>query len=113
MVRQDFHQKLPGLEESRMSAGWVQSGSAREAKGSCEIERAGGAGAETAAKRARGKPSRHREKGRERDQGGGREMGFKTSAGRQPPCQQPVGMGPRQAWTKDSGSRGVPGTLTL
>lgn len=54
LVKQGVRQKLPGLEESRVRAGWVQSGSAREAKGSCETQRAGGAGAENKAKRARG-----------------------------------------------------------
>lgn len=54
LVKQDFCQKLPGLEESRLSADWAQSGSAREAKGSCKIERTRGTGAETKAKRARG-----------------------------------------------------------
>lgn len=53
MVKQDLGQKLPGLEESIVDAGWMQSGSAREAKGSCKIKRTGGARAENKAKRAK------------------------------------------------------------
>lgn len=43
----------------------MQSGSTREAKGHCKVKRAGAAGAENKAKKARGQPSGHWKKQRD------------------------------------------------
>lgn len=81
-----------GQKNSRVRAGCVQSGSTREAKGHCKVKRAGAAGAENKAKKARGQPSGHWKK--QRDHGEEEEgIGFQKNAQRRLQSQQPVWTG--------------------